>query len=119
MADTDPRKGKPQKDFSTWMGFEVKPSEHYPDRVFVAVSENGIAALEACYEDWYWAAKVRVDNFVGQAMSTDRATARAEAERKLLEVMAQDPEGLLELVARDVFAILNPALLTGDTSCLN
>jgi hypothetical protein len=119
MADLESRKGNPQPDFSTWMGFPVKPSEHYPDMVFVAGSENGIAALEAVCDGCYWAAKIRIGHFEGKAMSRNRAQSRAEAERRLLENMAKDPEGLTLLLARDLFALLNPALITGDTTCLN
>ena len=119
MADLESHNKDQDLDFSTWLGFPVKPSDHYPGLVFVAVSENGIAAMEAVYEGWYWAAKIRIDNFEGRAMSMDRAHAQAEAERRLLESMAKDPEGLVSLLARDLFAILNPALITGDPTSLN
>lgn len=119
MADLDLHKGKPHPDFSTWMGFRVIPSEHYPGMVFVAVSENGIAALEAVLDGCYWAAKIRIGHFEGKSMSRNRAQSRAEAERRLLESMSADPEGLALLLALDIFALLNPALITGDPTCLN
>lgn len=110
--------GNPQQDFSTWLGFEVKPSTNYPDQVFVAVSECGLAAMEACYEGVYWSAKIRIDDrFIGKAMSMDRATARREAERRLAEEMARDPEALAAMVLTDLLALLNSSVLTGDTSC--
>jgi len=83
------------ENFSKWMGFEVKPSEYYPGKVFVATNERGLAILEACYDGIYWAAKIRIDDkFVGQAMSMDRSTARREAERRLADDMAKDPDAL-------------------------
>jgi hypothetical protein len=115
------QQGNPEpEDFSTWMGFEVKPSNDYPDKVFVAATEYGLAAMEACYQGVYWAAKIRIeDKFVGQAMSIDRSTARREAERKLADELARRPDVLAVMVLTDLLALLNPALITGDTTCLN
>ena len=76
-------------------------------------------ALEACYDGWYWAAKVRVDGFIGQATSRNRATARAEAEKKLLEAMSKDPQGVLWIKALNLFVVMNPSLITGELRCLN
>jgi hypothetical protein len=119
MDDLESNKGKPQQDFSTWLGLPVKSSEHYPDMVFVAGSEHGVVAMEAVCNGCYWAAKIRVDRFEGKAMSSNRARSRAEAERRLLENMSKDPEGLRFLLALNLFALLNPALITGDPTCLN
>lgn len=103
-----------------WMGFEVKPSVNYPDKVFVADTEHGLVAMEACYEGVYWAAKIRIDDkFVGQAMSMDRSTARREAERRLADDMAKNPDALTAMVLTDILALLNSAIITGDMTCLN
>jgi hypothetical protein len=106
------------EDFSTWMGFEVKPSEYYPDQVFVAAADNGMVIIEACYDGVYWAAKIRIDNkFVGQAMSVDRSTARREAERRFADDMAKNPAALADMVLTDILALLNSSVITGDTTC--
>jgi hypothetical protein len=117
MKDLTVPKGTPKNDFSTWLGFKVQPSPAYPDRVFLAGTPKGVAVLEACHDDCYWAAKIRVDNFIGQAISRDRADARAQAERKLLEAMTKDPRGLLWISALNLFVVINPALITGDHTC--
>jgi hypothetical protein len=106
------------EDFSTWMGFEVKPSEYYPDQVFVAAADNGMVAIEACYDGVYWAAKIRIDDkFVGQAVSVDRSTARREAERRFADDMAKNPAALADMVLTDILALLNSSVITGDPTC--
>lgn len=118
MKDLTVPKGPPKADFSTWLGFKVQPSSEYPDRVFGAGAPNGLVVLEACYDDCFWAAKIRVDNFVGQALARSRSEARAQAERKLLEAMIQDPRGRLWISALNLFVVINPNLITGGTQCL-
>jgi len=117
MKDLTVPKGPSKTDFSTWLGFKVQPSPEYPDRVFLAGTPKGVAVLEACYDDCFWAAKIRVDNFIGQAMSRNRAEARAQAERKLLEAMTKDPQGLIWISALNLFVVINPDLITGDSTC--
>jgi hypothetical protein len=109
----------PTKDYSTWLGCRVHPSPQYPDRVFLAGTATGLIALEACHDDCFWAAKVRVDKFEGWAMARSRAEARANAERKLLEAMSKDPQGLLWIKALNLFVVMNPSLITGAVKCLN
>jgi hypothetical protein len=107
----------PKRDFSTWMGFKVRPSTEYPTSVFIALADNGIVALEASHGCWFWAAKIRIGNFEGKAMSMNRAVARAEAEKKLLTSLACTPHGLLILRALDLFTKINPDLTTGGPKC--
>lgn len=118
MTDLSVTRRPTSKAYSTWFGCPVLPSPEYPDRVFLVSTTIGVAALEACHEDGYWAAKIRIDGFVGQAISMSRAEARAQAERKLLEALSKDPKGLLWINALNLFVIMNPALVTGGSSCL-
>ena len=109
----------PPKDYSTWLGCRVHPSPEYPDRVFLVGTTTGLVALEACHDDCFWAAMVRVDRFEGQALGRGRAETRAMAERKLLEAMSKEPQGLLWIKALNLFVVMNPALVTGGPSkCL-
>lgn len=116
MLDQNVAKKRSPKEYSTWFGCPVRPSPEYPDRVFLVQSSVGLNALEACHEDLYWAAKIRIDGFVGQAVSRSRSDARSKAERMLLEAMSKDPKGLLWINALNLFVILNPVLVTGGSS---
>lgn len=107
-------------EFRTWLGFEVRDSNHYPGRIYVAVSEVGLKAMEACQDGWLWRAVIKIDNeFEGEAVSSDRAEARAMAERRLVTSIAQNPDALASMLLTDVLALINPAVVTGDHRCFN
>ncbi len=110
----------PSTEFRTWLGFEVRDSASYPGRVYVTVSEVGLRAMEACHDGWLWEAVIQIDNeFEGKATSSDRAEARALAERRLVTAIAQNPDTLESMLLIDVLALVNPAVVTGDTRCFN